>query len=204
MPISTSASTLRLMLRLALAATAHSVAGKCSEMYGNGRRPTSNRFLDLPPTPTQIIRSRGLEDERYCVAGAGQPAPGSPGPSTGIFFHPTAMTSFPDFGPAPFSTEQGLGCGVRLRIGERGSSSAPSSSISSQSGRPPWSRTKAPVAVAGVAPACRLRLRTRLYLHIECAAPRGSLFRAKGFFGRTRYVTRQDMEFCSATGGSAV
>ena len=106
MQISTLGSTLRSMLRLVPPATVHSVAGKWSVTFGNGRHPTSHRFLDLPPTPIQIIRSRGLAAEKFYAAGAGQQAPGSPGPGTGISFLPIGMTSFPGFGPAPFRSLQ--------------------------------------------------------------------------------------------------
>src|SRR6516225_4427859 len=100
MQISTLPSTRRLMLRLALVATAHSVAGKWSVMFGNGQPPISHRFLDLPPTPTKIIRSHGLEAERCCAAGAGRRAHGSPGPGIGISFLPIGMISSQGSGPA--------------------------------------------------------------------------------------------------------
>src|SRR5262245_19028878 len=111
MPISTLASTLRLMLPLALPATAPSVAGKWLATFGNGRPPTLHRFPDLVPTPMKTIRSHRLDGERSCGADAGRPAHELPGPSTEISSRPTAMTSFRDSGPAPFRAWLAERCG---------------------------------------------------------------------------------------------
>jgi len=96
-------SIIQRMLRHALVATAHSAAGKWSVMSGNGRPPTSPRSQDLHPTPTKIIRSHGLGNEKCCAADAGRRAHGLPGRATGISSLLIAMTSFPGSGLAPFS-----------------------------------------------------------------------------------------------------
>src|SRR5215472_438066 len=103
MQIWTLRSMLQLMLRLALLVTARSAADKWSATSGNGRPPTSSRSQDLRPTPTKIIPSLGLGNEKYCAAGAGRRAHGSPGQATGISSLLIAMTSFLGSGPARFS-----------------------------------------------------------------------------------------------------
>src|SRR5215831_249427 len=102
MQIWTLHSTHQLMLRHALVVTAHSAAGRWSVMSGNGRSPTLRRSRDLRPTPTKIIHSHGLGNEKCCAADAGRRAHGSPGRATGISSLLIAMTSFLDSGPAPF------------------------------------------------------------------------------------------------------
>src|SRR5262245_66336426 len=95
MQISTLPSMLHLMLRLVPAATAPLVAGKWSEMFGNGRPPISYRFPDLAPTPMKIIRSRGLASERYCAAAVGHRAHGLAGAAIGITFICIALSYLP-------------------------------------------------------------------------------------------------------------
>src|SRR5262247_634634 len=103
MQISSLRTTLQLTLALAPTATAPSVVGKCSAMFGNGRPLTSRRFQDLAPTPIRTIRSRGLENARYCAAAAGRRVHGLPGRAIATSFRPIATTSLPASVPVPCS-----------------------------------------------------------------------------------------------------
>src|SRR5215471_18663695 len=93
---------LRLTLRLVLRATAPSVAGRWSAMFGNGRPLTSRRFRASPLTLMKTIHSHGSARGGYCAAGAGRQAHGSLAPHTEISLLPTEMTYLRGSAPALF------------------------------------------------------------------------------------------------------